>query len=92
MNKTGQPVKIKSGLIFVVKTIPILALQGKIRETGDLKHIVKLVPRGVTHPMASTLQDLVTSEPGTWFIWRLAISSHFTVQFEISKARPARKT
>jgi len=64
MNKTGQPVKIKSGLIFVVKTIPILALQGKIREAGDLKHIVKLVPRGVTHPMASTLQDLVTSEPG----------------------------
>jgi CBS domain-containing protein len=70
----GQLDVKKSGLIFVVETIRILALQHNIRETGTLKRIAKLVAKGVIH-----------SNDGEYFESAYQVLLHYALKAQVSK-------
>lgn len=65
----------KSGLIFVVETIRILALQHNIRETATLKRIAKLVEKGVIH-----------SNDGEYYESAYQVLLHYALKSQVSKA------
>jgi CBS domain-containing protein len=76
----GQLDVKKSGLIFVVETIRILALQHNIRETGTLKRIAKLVEGGVIH-----------SNDGEYFESAYQVLLHYALKSQIFKASKGEK-
>ena len=65
----------KSGLIFVVESIRILALQRNIRETGTLKRIGKLVEGGFIHP-----------NDGEYFESAYQVLLYYALKSQVSKA------
>jgi signal-transduction protein with cAMP-binding, CBS, and nucleotidyltransferase domain len=65
----------KSGLIFVVETIRILALQHNIRETGTLKRIGKLMDGG-----------FINSNDGEYFESAYQVLLHYALKSQVSKA------
>ena len=79
MHKGQLDVK-KSGLLFVVETIRILALQHNIRETGTLKRIGKLVEGGVIH-----------SNDGEYFESAYEVLLHYALKSQIFKASRGEK-
>jgi CBS domain-containing protein len=76
----GQLDVKKSGLIFVVEAIRILALQHNIRETGTLKRIAKLVEERVIH-----------SNDGEYFESAYQVLLHYALKSQISKANRGEK-
>ena len=76
----GQLDVKKSGLIFVVETIRILALQHNIRETGTLKRITKLVDGGFIH-----------SNDGEYFESAYQVLLHYALKSQIAKASRGEK-
>jgi CBS domain-containing protein len=76
----GQLDVKKSGLIFVVETIRILALQHNIRETGTLKRIAKLVDGGVIH-----------SNDGEYFESAYQVLLHYALKSQVFKASRGEK-
>ena len=76
----GQLDVKKSGLIFVVETIRILALQHNIRETGTLKRIGKLVEGGFIH-----------ANDGEYFESAYQVLLHYALKSQISKASRGEK-
>ena len=76
----GQLDVKKSGLIFVVEAIRILALQHKIRETGTLKRIAKLVDGGFIH-----------SNDGEYFESAYQVLLHYALKSQIAKASRGEK-
>jgi CBS domain-containing protein len=76
----GQLDVKKSGLIFVVETIRILALQHNIRETGTLKRIGKLVEGGHIH-----------SNDGEYFESAYEVLLHYALKSQIFKASKGEK-
>jgi CBS domain-containing protein len=70
----------KSGLIFVVEAIRILALQHNIRETGTLKRIAKLVDGGVIH-----------SNDGEYFESAYQVLLHHALKSQVFKASRGEK-
>jgi CBS domain-containing protein len=70
----------KSGLIFVVETIRILALQHNIRETGTLKRIAKLVEGGFIH-----------SNDGEYFESAYQVLLHYALKSQVFKASRGEK-
>jgi len=70
----------KSGLIFVVETIRILALQHSIRETGTLRRIARLVEGGFIH-----------SNDGEFFESAYQVLLHYALQSQVSKALKGEK-
>jgi CBS domain-containing protein len=66
----------KSGLIFVVESIRILALQHNIVETGTLKRIARLVEGGFVHP-----------NDGEYFESAYQVLLHYALRSQISKVR-----
>ena len=71
----GQLDVKKSGLLFVVETIRILALQHNIRETGTLKRIARLVDGGFIH-----------SNDGEYFESAYQVLLHYALKSQVSKA------
>ena len=65
----------KSGLIFVVETIRILALQHDIRETATLKRIAKMVEKGIIH-----------SNDGEYYESAYQVLLHYALKSQVSKA------
>ena len=76
----GQLDVKKSGLIFVVETIRILALQHNIRETGTLKRITRLVDGGFIH-----------SNDGEYFESAYQVLLHYALKSQVSKALSGEK-
>ncbi len=76
----GQLDVKKSGLLFVVETIRILALQHNIRETGTLKRIAKLVEGGVIH-----------SNDGEYYDSAYEVLLHYALKSQIFKASKGEK-
>ena len=76
----GQLDVKKSGLIFVVETIRILALQHNIRETGTLKRITRLVDGGFIH-----------SNDGEYFESAYQVLLHYALKSQIFKASRGEK-
>jgi CBS domain-containing protein len=76
----GQLDVKKSGLIFVVETIRILALQHNIRETGTLKRIAKLVEGGFVH-----------SNDGEYFESAYQVLLHYALKSQVFKASRGEK-
>jgi len=76
----GQLDVKKSGLIFVVEAIRILALQRNIRETGTLKRIAKLVEGGFIH-----------KNDGEYFESAYQVLLHYALKSQISKASRGEK-
>jgi len=70
----------KSGLIFVVETIRILALQHNIRETATLKRIARLVEQGVIHP-----------NDGEYYESAYQVLLHYALKSQVSKASRGEK-
>jgi CBS domain-containing protein len=70
----------KSGLIFVVETIRILALQHNIRETGTLKRIARLMDGGFIH-----------SNDGEYFESAYQVLLHYALKSQVSKASRGEK-
>ncbi|MGW8288095.1 MAG: putative nucleotidyltransferase substrate binding domain-containing protein [Desulfobulbales bacterium] len=66
----------KSGLIFVVESIRILALQHNIVETGTLKRIARLIEGGFIHP-----------NDGEYFESAYQVLLHYALRSQISKVR-----
>jgi CBS domain-containing protein len=71
----GQLDVKKSGLIFVVEAIRILALQHNIRETGTLKRISRLVEGGFIH-----------ANDGEYFESAYQVLLHYALKSQVSKA------
>jgi CBS domain-containing protein len=76
----GQLDVKKSGLIFVVEAIRILALQHDIRETGTLKRIAMLVERGGIH-----------ANDGEYFESAYQVLLHYALKSQIVKASRGEK-
>ena len=76
----GQLDVKKSGLIFVVETIRILALQHNIRETGTLNRIAKLVDGRFIH-----------SNDGEYFESAYEVLLHYALKSQVSKASKGEK-
>lgn len=76
----GQLDVKKSGLIFVVEAIRILALQHHITETGTLKRIAKLVDGGHIH-----------ANDGEYFESAYQVLLHYALRSQVSKARRGEK-
>ena len=76
----GQLDVKKSGLIFVVEAIRILALQHNIRETGTLKRIGKLVDGGFIHP-----------NDGEYFESAYQVLLHYALKSQVAKASRGEK-
>ncbi len=76
----GQLDVKKSGLIFVVESIRILALQHNIRETGTLKRITKLVEGG-----------FINSNDGEYFESAYQVLLHYALKSQVSKASRGEK-
>ena len=70
----------KSGLIFVVEAIRILALQRNIRETGTLKRISRLVEGGFIH-----------ANDGEYFESAYQVLLHYALKSQVSKASRGEK-
>jgi len=76
----GQLDVKKSGLIFVVEAIRILALQHNIRETGTLKRIARLVEGGFIH-----------ANDGEYFESAYQVLLHYALKSQVSKASRGEK-
>lgn len=76
----GQLDVKKSGLIFVVETIRILALQHNIRETGTLKRIARLTEGG-----------FINANDGEYFESAYQVLLHYALRSQVSKARRGEK-
>jgi CBS domain-containing protein len=76
----GQLDVKKSGLIFVVEAIRILALQHNIRETGTLKRIGRLVEGGFIH-----------ANDGEYFESAYQVLLHYALKSQVSKASRGEK-
>jgi CBS domain-containing protein len=76
----GQLDVKKSGLIFVVEAIRILALQRNIRETGTLKRIARLVEGGFIH-----------ANDGEYFESAYQVLLHYALKSQVSKASRGEK-
>ena len=76
----GQLDVKKSGLIFVVESIRILALQHNIRETGTLKRIGRLVEGGFIH-----------QNDGEYFESAYQVLLHYALKSQVSKASRGEK-
>jgi CBS domain-containing protein len=76
----GQLDVKKSGLIFVVEAIRILALQHNIRETGTLKRITRLVEGGFIH-----------ANDGEYFESAYQVLLHYALKSQVSKASRGEK-
>ncbi len=76
----GQLDVKRSGLIFVVEAIRILALKNHIRETGTLKRIAKLVNKGFIHP-----------NDGEYFESAYQVLLHYALKSQVSKAAKGEK-
>jgi CBS domain-containing protein len=76
----GQLDVKKSGLIFVVEAIRILALQHNIRETGTLKRIARLLEGGFIH-----------ANDGEYFESAYQVLLHYALKSQVSKASKGEK-
>ncbi len=70
----------RSGLIFIIESVRILALRNKIRETSTLKRIKKLVEGGFIH-----------SDDGEYFEAAYLILLHLALTAQIDKIKQGKK-